>query len=118
VDKETSSQLLTDSEIMVARVNPSKYIREEWKLKYPISSFEEIAIAQAQLDKVKNPPKLDKPDGEGWWWFRNRKGQVFIAFITMNSGKDYVGVFDKQHLIWLFLSEIDGTWQRALVPEG
>lgn len=52
MDKEPSSQLLTDSEIMVARVNPSKYIREEWKLKYPISSSDEIAIAQAQLNKV------------------------------------------------------------------
>lgn len=66
---------------------------------------------QAQLSKVLNPPKLDKPDGEGWWWHKDEFSNKYTLFVSMNDiriGKYWVHNLPR---------DFDGTWQRAIVPE-
>jgi hypothetical protein len=87
-------------------VRPDRYLKGEHPNGYVIAASSEIAIAQAQLNKVKNPPKLDKPDGEGWWWYlditETFKRPIHYTVYELET-EDF--------------SVYKGTWQRAIVPE-
>lgn len=57
------------------------------------------------------PPELDAPDSEGWWWFRvdgigSARGSGFYEFMMPN--KVYVDEFT-----WLSLKDFKGKWTNA-----
>lgn len=98
--------LLTDGEILTevkfdALVNPMLL---GWLKK----------IAKAQLDKILNPPELDKPDSEGWWWFEGRMCALGVWY-------DYAdGIFVKvykEDLASFNQKAWEGKWSKAVVPE-
>ena len=94
------------------------------------SGDEYRCLCQAQLSKVLSPPKLDKPDGEGIWFF---DGQLItepvmnttpcLVIVVANTGC-IVAVYCSDNK-WrsrerIFANKIEnfkGTWQRAIVPE-
>ncbi len=54
----------------------------------------------------------DKPDSEGWWWFRN----VHMV-ITPVLVKDSYGQFWQHEAPQKIYVVKDCKWQKALVPE-
>ena len=85
--------------------------------RYYDSQYQDLAmlsVAQAQLNKVLNPPKLDKPDGEGWWWFNQRIPwggyKLDGCYHLIKDGDEFVSE-NRPVTDWR------GTWQRAIVPE-
>ena len=75
-------------------------------------------LLQAHLNKVLNQPKLNKPDSEGWWWFRYSlrelpplNGLLYSLEVEFRNGIPY------EKYTMNKLNELKGTWQRAIVPE-
>jgi len=76
-------------------------------------------ICQAQYYKDTHPPKLDKPDGKGWWWFIPSKNEMpeLRGFYKVTGLRNDYGV----DLFWLedgvLACKLKGKWQRAIMPE-
>jgi hypothetical protein len=81
-----------------------------------ISTTDIDTLLQAQFNKVLNPPKLDKPDGEGWRWF-SLQGKHFRTCQPAFVHGDRVMMWNKDVPIIIDTMKVRGTWQRALVPE-
>ena len=52
VADDQAVELLSDEEIMVARTNPSKYLRDDEEFGHPLASAEERAISSATASKM------------------------------------------------------------------
>lgn len=72
-------------------------------------------LCQAQLNKVLNQPKLDKPDGEGWWWYQPSKGDSHMrpGFLYLLNAS-YARLDETPVDIDEFPN---GKWSKAIVPE-
>ena len=123
--------LLTPEEQNDAETKGLQKLRDEWKSSIKpsaeiISGYVHDAICQAQHYKDTHPPKLDKPDGEGWWWFdgkgygdiEERESDItaFIRVIEIGS-RGYVPIYANFYLSNYYGIKLEGTWQRVSVPE-
>ena len=76
------------------------------------------SFGYVQLDPDKEM-KLDKPDGEGWWWFKGRTplGEAMQIFLWVrNLGGDLIAYKTKEDFGGWMVSSYQGTWQRAIGP--
>ena len=66
------------------------------------------------LVKEAEPPILDKPDSEGWWWYKTEYGDLYAVCISGNK------VYDPHHLLVRSVDEFvelyGGTWQKDIMP--
>src|SRR4030042_5455161 len=85
-------------------------------------------LCQAQLNKVLNPPELDKPDGGGLWIFVGKVNEVnlILLCITSNTGcyqiahyfdGGWIPTTNSYGARYIYYEDMKGTWQRVLVPE-
>lgn len=67
-----------------------------------------------EVIKASEPPELDAPDSEGWWWnTREFAGRIMIACVEVEEANaegefDYPVRYDRGK---------DIKWQKAIVPQ-
>ena len=92
--------------------NAPKYIK---MLKERVERLEaENAALRAKL----NPPWLEKPDGEGLWWYEPGSGERrFLMKVKDFDGASAAAYYDHDRF-----RSIDwwasGRWSRAILPEN
>lgn len=59
------------------------------------------------------PPILDKPDSEGWWWHKNRYGK--LDAVVIGGGNVHTHKTEKKWTIDGYVRQYGGTWQKAIV---
>jgi hypothetical protein len=67
-----------------------------------------------EIIKQSEPPILDMPDSEGWWWFikEDRKYPCFVSDCIIQTF-----VHDQTFERDLFLKRFNGLWQKIPEPK-
>jgi hypothetical protein len=70
-----------------------------------------------ELIKASEPPELDAPNEEGWWWLKNYAPyKIMCVEVFEYNGALYVALFSIQMHIEEFKGK--GKWLRAIMPKG
>jgi len=122
------NELLTPEEM-------KKIQREVYELDMGIQEYKQVLserTAQAQHYKDTHPPKLDKPDSEGLWFYtRPYNDTIFLCVVwDFNGELRYKELCEISYDRRFFLCDTEETscpindkyckgynWQRAIVPE-
>lgn len=107
-------KLLTDEEINIAKILLENKAKEKGFI--PVRWQYDEATTQSQHYKDTHPPKLDKPDGEGWWW--HLVGTNMSLCKITNLKPTSASYYECENLNGEQEYTVSqGTWQRAIVPE-
>jgi hypothetical protein len=104
LDKQTKAEIATEA------------VMEDFPEEYAVDKACEAQHLKT-LNGILNGEWLDKPDSEGWWWFA-----IQLSYSTkykIDSCWHIVDFRGKYHAAdsgMLDISEWNGKWQKAIVP--
>ena len=82
-------------------------------LKQDVDFIDQAMDKITEIIKASEPPELDAPDCEGWWWLKHSSGIEAIK-VQLIEGR-LVAKYDGE----LYdIYELDGKWQKAICPNN
>ncbi len=102
--------------------NPYKYTKEQ--VDSGAASIYKIALkqgwddcAESILSQLKPIEQVwvDKPDGEGWWWYRWSDSMICCHLFSNYDGSFYY--YDHTSRA-VFVNGSNGKWQKAILPKA
>lgn len=81
----------------------------EWEGRFAYNLGVRDAI---NIIKQSEPPILDEPDSEGWWW---RYNEYYIESVYVGGGLPE-GLSCSHNGKLVYTKDMTGTWQKAIVP--
>ena len=85
---------------------------------HPYEKWTWIDAIEAVVEAINasEPPELDAPDSDGWWWYCPPKSPPHMNYIAKDSKGDFVGKEDNAPDY--DISSWEGKWVKAIMPRG